>query len=536
LERLYRRRVPVESIIPGDLARTLAHLSFEMNRQVGLLISRGGDIDTVIVGDHRSILIPELPSSRGYRGRLRGLRCIHTHLRAEPLSQDDLMDLVFLRFDLMAALEVDEQGGPRRLHAAHLLPEHVDGIGWMLLEPFPPADGGLNFLHLVQSLESEFARQRSVLEVKDGQDRAILVSVSSASRAEVEASMDELAALADSSGIAVADRIIQRGRGVNPRFLLGRGKLSELVLRALQRGVDLLIFDQDLNPSQVRSLTEFMELRVIDRTQLILDIFAQRAKSREGKIQVEMAQLKYMLPRLAVKDDALSRLTGGIGARGPGETKLEVDRRRIRDRIARLEEQLRGVKKQRGQRRELRLRAGLPIISVVGYTNAGKSTLLNCLTRSEVEAGDYLFATLDPASRKLRFASGREAIITDTVGFIRDLPGDLVEAFSATLEELRHADLLVHLVDISNPRYEEQMEAVEKILGSLDLHLLPKLLVFNKVDLVKDGIPLQNLCRRHGAIPVSALSRESLPLLLTALESRLSHRFAPVPSPQPAAA
>jgi GTP-binding protein HflX len=348
--------------------------------------------------------------------------------------------------------------------------------------------------------------------------------------------MDELAALADSSGIAVADRIIQRARSVNPRFLLGRGKLSELVVRALQRGVDLLIFDQDLNPSQVRSLTDFMELRVIDRTQLILDIFAQRAKSREGKIQVEMAQLKYMLPRLAVKDDALSRLTGGIGARGPGETKLEVDRRRIRDRIARLEEQLRGVKKQRGQRRELRLRTGLPVISIVGYTNAGKSTVLNSLTRSQVEAGDYLFATLDPASRRLRFASGREVIITDTVGFIRDLPGDLVEAFSATLEELRHADLLVHLVDISNPRYEEQMEAVEKILESLDLGLMPKLLVFNKVDLVEDWTLLQNLCRRHGAIPVSALDRESLLPLLAALESRLSHRFAPAPSPQPAAA
>jgi GTP-binding protein HflX len=409
-------------------------------------------------------------------------------------------------------------------------------MGWMLLEPLPPADGNLNFLHLVQSLENEFARQRSVLEVKDGQDRAILVSVSNASRADVEASMDELAALADSSGIAVADRIIQRARSVNPRFLLGRGKLSELVVRALQRGVDLLIFDQDLNPSQVRSLTDFMELRVIDRTQLILDIFAQRAKSREGKIQVEMAQLKYMLPRLAVKDDALSRLTGGIGARGPGETKLEVDRRRIRDRIARLEEQLRGVKKQRGQRRELRLRTGLPVISIVGYTNAGKSTVLNSLTRSQVEAGDYLFATLDPASRRLRFASGREVIITDTVGFIRDLPGDLVEAFGATLEELRHADLLVHLVDISNPRYEEQMEAVEKILESLDLGLMPKLLVFNKVDLVEDWTLLQNLCRRHGAIPVSALDRESLLPLLAALESRLSHRFAPAPSPQPAAA
>jgi len=507
-----------------------------MNRQIGLLITRGGDIDHIIVGDHRSILIPELPASRGHRGRLRGLRCIHTHLRAEPLNQDDLMDLVFLRFDLMAALEVDEQGGPRRVLAGHLLPEDVDGMGWMLLAPLPPADGTLDFLQLVQSLESEFARQRSLLEVKDGQDRAILVSVANGPRDEVEASMEELVALAGSSGIAVADRIIQRTHSVNPRYLLGRGKLSELVLRALQLGVDLLVFDQDLNPSQARSLTDFMELRVIDRTQLILDIFAQRAKSREGKIQVEMAQLKYMLPRLAVKDDALSRLTGGIGARGPGETKLEVDRRRIRDRIARLDEQLRQVKKQRGQRRELRLRTGLPIISIVGYTNAGKSTLLNSLTKSQVEAGAHLFATLDPASRRLRFESGREAIITDTVGFIRDLPGDLMEAFSATLEELRHADLLVHLVDISNPRYEEQMEAVEEILETLDLNLIPRLLVFNKVDLLQDVTYVGNLCRRQAAVAVSALNRGSLTPLLAALESRLGHRFAPAPTPQPSAA
>jgi GTP-binding protein HflX len=528
--------VPAESIVSADLARNLARLSHEMNRQVGLLITRGGEIDHIIVGDHHSILIPELPTSRGQRGRLRGLRCVHTHLRGEPLNQDDLMDLVFLRLDLMAALEVDEQGGPRRLLAAHLLPEHVDGKGWMVLEPLPVGDADLDFLQLVQSLESEFARQRSGLQVGDGQDRAILVSVSNAPRAEVEASMEELVALAGSSGIAVADRIIQRTYTVNPRYLIGRGKLSELALRALQLGVDLLVFDQDLNPSQARSLTEFMELRVIDRTQLILDIFAQRAKSREGKIQVEMAQLKYMLPRLAVKDDALSRLTGGIGARGPGETKLEVDRRRIRDRIARLEEQLREVRKQRGQRRELRLRTGLPIISIVGYTNAGKSTLLNCLTKSQVEAGDYLFATLDPASRRLRFGSGREAIITDTVGFIRDLPADLMEAFSATLEELRHADLLVHLVDISNPRYEEQMEAVEGILDELDLNLIPRLLVFNKVDLLGDGSYVQNLCRRQGAVGVSALNRESLIPLLAALESRLTHRFAPARIAQPSVA
>jgi GTP-binding protein HflX len=522
LQKLYRRRLPPQVIIPPELSRTLARLSFETNRQLGLLISRSGDIERVIVGDHRSILIPELSPTRGHRSRFRGLRCVHTHLNGESVTEDDLMDLVFLRLDLMAVLEVDEHGGARRLLAAHLLPENVNGKGWVVMDPLPAHDPKLDFLHLVQSLESEFAGKQALLEVKGSQDRAILVSVTSAPKNEAETSMEELTELAYSSGIAVAETIIQRQQKINPKYLLGRGKLSELVLRALQLGVDLLIFDQDLNPSQVRSITDFAELRVIDRTQLILDIFAQRAKSREGKIQVEMAQLKYMLPRLVLKDDALSRLTGGIGGRGPGETKLEINRRRVRDRIARLDKQLQQIRKQRGQRRGLRLRTGLPVISIVGYTNAGKSTLLNTLTHSREQVEDRLFATLDPASRRLRFPRDQEAIITDTVGFIRDLPSDLKEAFGATLEELRHADLLLHVIDISNPMFKEQMKAVEELLEELDLHLTPMLRIFNKVDLVQDQGYLANLCKRSGAIGVSALNGENLTSLVEAMEQRLS--------------
>lgn len=521
LQKLYRRRLPPQVIIPPELSRTLARLSFETNRQLGLLISRSGDIERVIVGDHRSILIPELSPTRGHRSRFRGLRCVHTHLNGESVTEDDLMDLVFLRLDLMAVLEVDEHGGARRLLAAHLLPENVNGKGWVVMDPLPAHDPKLDFLHLVQSLESEFAGKQALLEVKGSQDRAILVSVTSAPKNEAETSMEELTELAYSSGIAVAETIIQRQQKINPKYLLGRGKLSELVLRALQLGVDLLIFDQDLNPSQVRSITDFAELRVIDRTQLILDIFAQRAKSREGKIQVEMAQLKYMLPRLVLKDDALSRLTGGIGGRGPGETKLEINRRRVRDRIARLDKQLQQIRKQRGQRRGLRLRTGLPVISIVGYTNAGKSTLLNTLTHSREQVEDRLFATLDPASRRLRFPRDQEAIITDTVGFIRDLPSDLKEAFGATLEELRHADLLLHVIDISNPMFKEQMKAVEELLEELDLHLTPMLRIFNKVDLVQDQGYLANLCKRSGAIGVSALNGENLTSLVEAMEQRL---------------
>jgi GTP-binding protein HflX len=434
------------------------------------------------------------------------------------------MDLVFLRFDLMAALEVDRQGGARRLLAAHLLPENVNGKGWLVLDPLPAHEQKLDFLELVLSLESEFARKLALVEVKGNQDRAILVSVTNGQRVETEGSMNELAELARSSGIGVADRIIQRQPRVNPKYLMGRGKLSELVLHALQLGVDLLVFDQDLNPSQVRSITDFTELRVIDRTQLILDIFAQRAKSREGKIQVEMAQLKYMLPRLVVKDDALSRLTGGIGGRGPGETKLEINRRRVRDRIRRLEKQLRQIRKQRDQRRGLRVRTGLPIISIVGYTNAGKSTLLNALTKSRVQVGNRLFATLDPASRRLRFPRDQEAIITDTVGFIRNLPSDLMEAFGATLEELRHADLLLHVIDVSNPMFEQQMRAVEGILEKLDLHLIPTLRVLNKQDLVQEREYVQNLCNRNQAIAISAINGATLRPLVEAMEKKLHFR------------
>jgi GTP-binding protein HflX len=285
--------------------------------------------------------------------------------------------------------------------------------------------------------------------------------------------------------------------------------------------VDLLIFDQELNPSQVRAITDVTELRVVDRTQLILDIFAQRAQSREGKVQVEMAQLKYLLPRLAVKDDALSRLTGGIGTRGPGETTLEVNRRRIKDRISKLEDDLRALRKRRGLRRARRSGKELPTISIVGYTNAGKSTLLNSLTHSSVFVEDKLFATLDPTSRRLRFPKDFEVIITDTVGFIRDLPKDLLEAFAATLEELREADLLLHVIDISNPQFEEQMTAVDRTLAKLELNSKAAITVFNKMDLVTPSFAEQKV-RRYGGVGVSAINPRSLAPLVLAMQDRVA--------------
>jgi len=515
LEKFYRRKIDPTQVITPEVARDLSRLSSTIKRQVGLLINRTGNIEQVIVGDHHSIMIPRLPKSRGAKARLRGLRYIHTHLGSEPITQDDLMDLVFLRFDLLGVVQVDAQGGPRGIEVAHLLPDNRNGRGWEIIPLRPIQDQNINFLEWVRALETEFTRKQELVPVSQGQERVILISVSNKPRAMVEESMAELAELAESNNLIVAETIIQRPRNVNPKYLMGKGKLREIIIKAMQLGVDLLIFDQELNPSQVRSITDITELRVIDRTQLILDIFAQRARSREGKIQVEMAQLKYLLPRLVKKDDALSRLTGGIGGRGPGETKLEVDRRRVRDRIARLEKELTQVKRQRAQQKRRRRRQQLPVISIVGYTNAGKSTLLNSLTKSKVHVENRLFATLDPTSKRLRFPRDFEVIITDTVGFIKDLPRDLVDAFAATLEELEDANLLLHVIDISNPNFPEQVRSVERILGDLGLTDIPTIRVLNKIDLVDEDYAKRQ-CEVYNGVAISAIEPSTLmPLIET---------------------
>lgn len=527
LENLTRRRSLPRDVVSPDLARDLARLSFESGRQIGVMMGRDGAVEMVLVGDSRSLYIPELPKSRAGRWRLRGLRFVHTHLREEPLTQDDLMDLVFLRLDCIAVIRVDQHGGAKELEVAHILPTSGRTQGaWQILPPTPCAEPTWHFLEFVQSLEEELERQRRSVAAEKAKDRAILVSVTTEERDAAEASLAELKELARSAGISVADTIVQRQRQANPKYLIGKGKLSEIIVRALQCGVDLLIFDQDLNPSQIRSITDTTELRVIDRTQLILDIFAQRAHSREGKLQVEIAQLKYLLPRLGVKDDALSRLRGGIGVRGPGETKLEINRRRIKDRIAHLERQLQQVRKDRSQRRAKRLRRPLPILSIVGYTNAGKSTLLNTLTHSRVWAEDQLFATLDPTTRRLRFPRDMEVIVTDTVGFIRNLPQNLLDAFAATLEELHDADLLLHVVDVSNPHYEDQMASVAEILEKLDLNRKPTVLVFNKMDKV-DSETLARALQRYEAVAVSAIDRTTLLPLLEVLQNKVENFFLP---------
>jgi len=506
-------------LVTPELARYMTELSREIGRQIGVIIDRKGAIVAAIVGDEREIVIPALPDFPLGRRMLRGLRCVHTHLKDEPLTEDDLADLALLRLDMMAAIGVREDGLPARIHAAHLLPYNPGGETRAVLPSEPFQSFHLDFSSFITSLEDEMGRA-VVRDVEDARERAILVSVSRGPKAEQEESLEELAELAATSGVVVLDTIRQRPERLNPKYLMGSGKIREVVISALQKGATMLIFDQELTPTQVRELGDVTELKVIDRTQLILDIFARRAHSRDGKVQVELAQLRYLLPKLTGKGTALSRLMGGIGGRGPGETKLEVDRRKVQKRIAHLQKQLRSLGRGRYERRRRRGRSGIPIISIVGYTNAGKSTLLNALTRSTTLVEDKLFATLDTATRRLRFPRERDAVITDTVGFIRNLPRELFRAFKATLEELEDADILLHVVDVSSPNFEHRMDAVEGILDKLGLAEVPRVLVFNKADLA-DPVEAENLARRHGAVLISATKPATLAPLLAELEARL---------------
>lgn len=460
-------------------------------------------------------MIPDLSQLRPGKRQLRGIRLIHTHLKSEALSQDDLSDLALLRLDLIAAIGIQPDGTPGPVFMAHLLPPSPSGKQYEIHPPQHIHQIKLELGPFLRELEAEFDRQRDATLDTGKNNRAILISASKASKIDQEAEMDELSELAKSASLVPIGRIIQRPKKLNAKYLMGEGKLKEVVMNAIQQQADLLIFNQNLSPLQVRTISEVTEMKVLDRTQLILDIFAQRALTREAKVQVELAQLRYRLPRLSQRSTALSRLTGGIGGRGPGETRLEIDLRRARDRIAHLEREHETLAEARTLRRQKRTRNGIPIASIVGYTNAGKSTLLNQLTNSHVETKDLLFATLDTATRRLRFPKEREVILTDTVGFIQSLPSELLGAFRSTLDELRDAHLLIHLADISNPRLDQQIQTVETLLKDLGLSETPRLLVLNKIDRV-DAETAQILCKRHRAIGITALNRKQLvPLLNT---------------------
>ena len=536
IEKLGTRRVAADTIISPELARQMTEISHETGRQIGVLINRKGQIEYVMVGTAKGIELPDFGRARVSEDRFRGLRCVHTHLAGEKLTQDDLTDLALLRLDLMSIIQVDRKDGlPGLVYSAHLVPTAAESLEvearslpYEFLEPNIPSQIDTDFTSLINSLEDEMARIRLTTRSRQtGRERAILVGVTTGDVESAEESLAELQELAASADVVILDTVIQRRPQIDPKTVLGKGKLDELLIRSMRLGADILVFDTELSPAQVRSLSDATELKVIDRPQLILDIFAQRAQSREGKLQVELAQLKYLLPRLVIgQNSAFSRLAGGIGGRGPGETKLETDRRRVRDRIAGLEKQVDNLGRQRQERRKTRVQKHLPIISLVGYTNAGKSTLLNSLTQSDVYAEKKMFATLDPTSRRLRLPYDQEVIINDTVGFIRDLPEALVSAFRATLEEIADSDLLVHVVDASNPRVLQQVRSVSKIIGDLHFNEIPQLIVLNKTDLLTKGAA-ENLERQitldtgSQCVSISAIRRETLRPMVVAIAERM---------------
>jgi GTPase len=504
-------------VVSPELARHLAEVSRQTGRQIGVFLSREGAVRDVIVGDASKIELPDVGRLRGGAGSFLGLRMVHTHLRGEPLTHDDLNDLALLRLDMVAMVEAREDGSPGRVEVAYLLPS-ADGEGGEPFQRLVAPDVhrlGLDFEATMTALEEEFARLFRRAPGETERERAMVIGVQ-----PDDARFEELLELVRSAGVELVGTVRQKRPQIHPRTVVGRGKLEEIVLEGMRRRAEVAIFDVDLKPAQARAFEDATGMKAIDRTQLILDIFAQRARSSEGKVQVELAQLKYSLPRLTERDAGLSRLTGGIGGRGPGETVLEIGRRRVRDRIRSLEQRTEKLSREREVRRRRRREADIPILSIVGYTNAGKSTLLNALTDSEVEAEDLLFMTLDPTSRRLRFPREGEVVITDTVGFISDLPADLVAAFRATLEELGDADLLLHVVDAADEELDAKMAAVERLLEELELAEIPRLVVLNKADLLEPGTA-RALEERFEAVAVSALKRQGMERLIRAAEERL---------------
>ena len=521
LNRLTTRRFPATDVYTIDQARELSLLSRALGRQLGMLIDRKGRVDMVLVGEAGGILIPELPRARSGADRLRGLRLLHTHLTPDGLSQEDLMDLLFLRLDAIIVLTVNPDGDPVQWQEAHLLPTPVAGQPYRVEQLRPWDQTSAHFAATAEALEEELARRSDDTREASDAPRALLVSVAAQPRIIQERNLDELAELARTAGLVVAGRMVQRVAQVNPKFILGKGKMAELEVLALEGRAGILVFDGELSPAQLHNLADITERKVLDRTQLILDIFAQHAVTRAGKLQGELAQLRYTQPRLTGKNRAMDRLMGGIGGRGPGETKLETDRRRSRERMARLRKELDQLRRQRAFTRSRRARRGIPLAALVGYTNAGKSTLLNNLTRSEVLAENKLFATLDPTTRRLRFPAEREIILADTVGFIRNLPRELMDAFRATLEELESADLLVHVADASHPDLLQQITSVETILEELELQHMPRILLLNKWDLLDVPARAELADAFPHAIPVSARTGDGLKRLLEVLENML---------------
>lgn len=488
LEELLDVKYGSEELVPVELAQTIARISSEINREISVLITRRGIVVDISIGDSGTVSLPQLDSRRG-ETRLSAIRCIHTHPGGNGLlSQVDISTLQKLRLDAMIAIGVLE-GQITEMYAGCLnIDQEADVYG-----PFTLGEARLNYMYkIIEELDA--SARDDIYKNEETAEKAILIGLETAqsrlgniSQREAEDSLDELEELANTAGAVVLEKILQRKQIPDSAFYVGKGKIEELALMCQAIDVQMIIFDNELSGAQIRNIEQMTGARVIDRTTLILDIFAQRAISKEGKLQVELAQLKYKLPRLTGLGTELSRLGGGIGTRGPGEKKLEVDKRHIHRKITYLERELEQLKKRRDFMRGNREKNNTPVVAIVGYTNAGKSTLMNKLCGSSVFVEDKLFATLDPSARKLVLSDGREAVLIDTVGFIRKLPHDLIEAFKSTLEEAVHADLLLHVVDASNENAAMQIDVVERLLEELGATSKNTILVLNKQDIAAGG-------------------------------------------------
>ncbi len=503
-------------MVSPELAKALCHAAADLARMVGVLVDRKGSVESVVLGEQTQLYLPEIGRSRASASRLRGVRLIVAKPRRSTqanyeLDRDFITDLEKLHLDAVLQIEVLPDAAPGRCVSGILSPK-----ARYQTEQYSSVKAiNFDFAELIAELDRALARE-APKTIQGARDQAVLVGVYTTPRKQWQASINELQELARTAKVQVLDTVVQQRKEIDPRTIVGSGKLEELCLQALHVGAEMLIFDRDLSPSQLNAITDMTDLKILDRTMLILDIFAQRAKSRAGKLQVELAQLQYSMPRLAKKQSGLSRLTGGIGGVGPGETKLELDKRRAKDRAARLEKEIDKLCEQRELTRQGRQNKQFPVIALVGYTNAGKSTLMNKLTKADVYAENALFATLDPTSRKLRLPTGKEVILVDTVGFIRDLPQGLINAFRATLEELHEADLLLHVVDGSDPEAEHHVQVVNTILDSLELGDKKRLLVVNKCDLLDD--PIQSLmAKRLDGVMISAQTGLNLQELLGSL-------------------
>ena len=520
LKALYELKVPIGQISTRELNEEMLAITEDTEREVAVYLNRQGKVVQVSLGDTATVDLPEFKQKTRSDLRLSGIRCIHTHPSGDVrLSSPDLSSLRRLRFDCMAA--IGRKDG-RIIGCLAFFAGEMSEDGTQLLTQYGPAEdkvlAQINMNMLVTVVNKKLAAQ-STKSTEDEVERAILAGVERpGSSWPIEESMAELERLADTAGAKVVATFTQRKEKPDAAFFLGKGKVNELAMEIQNLEATLLILDDELTPSQQHNLERMLGVKVIDRTALILDIFAQRANSREGKLQVELAQLRYNLPRLSGQGLALSRLGGGIGTRGPGETKLEVDRRRIYSKIHDIEEQIDGMKKSRTLHRKRRKESQIPLVALVGYTNAGKSTLLNKLTGSEVFAEDKLFATLDPTTRHLELPEKQEILLTDTVGFIQKLPHTLVKAFRATLEEVQEADLLLHVVDCSNENLEAQIEAVVAVLKELEADNKPVLYVFNKADQLDNPHIREQLLHGRDGVFISAMTGENLDALQRRIE------------------